>query len=283
MKSLVMTALALVLAVQAPAALAQERRGGDRPERSEWRGGGGGRPDGAGMRAQREWSETRERRSDDRGRSEAPRAREAPQAPQAVQAPQPAQPRVRAEGGQARRTDDGQRWQGRRDEGGRAAVYRDGRQTGDRDRWAGRRDDDRRDGDRRDWRRDSDRRWDGRRDYDGRYGDRRYDDRRWDGRRDYRGDYRRWERGRYPSVYFSTHRYRYAWRPPVGFYLRTWSYGDFFPRGWYGPDYWIIDPWMYDLPLPPPGFEWVRSGPDALLIDEYTGRIVQVVRNVFWY
>lgn len=69
----------------------------------------------------------------------------------------------------------------------------------------------------------------------------------------------------------------------MGFYLRSWSYGDFFPRGWYGPGYWIVDPWQYDLPLPPPGFEWVRSGPDALLIDEYTGRIVQVVRHVFWY
>ena len=35
--------------------------------------------------------------------------------------------------------------------------------------------------------------------------------------------------------------------------------------------------------LPPPGFDWVRSGPDALLIDQFSGRIVQVVRNVFWY
>ncbi|WP_197422626.1 RcnB family protein, partial [Phenylobacterium sp. CCH9-H3] len=131
-------------------------------------------------------------------------------------------------------------------------------------------------GDRRDWdrrgdndRRDWDRRGDGRRDWDRR-----------DHRRD---DHRRWERGRYPPAYFSSHRYRYAWRPPSGFYLRSWSFGEFFPRGWYGPGYWIVDPWQYDLPLPPPGYDWVRSGPDALLIDEFSGRIVQVVRNVFWY
>jgi len=101
--------------------------------------------------------------------------------------------------------------------------------------------------------------------------------------RDGRRDHRRWERGRYPSVYFSSHRYRYPWRPPSGFYLRIWGYGDYYPRSWFGADYWIIDPWQYDLPLPPPGLVWVRSGPDALLIDEYTGLIVQVVRHVFWY
>lgn len=272
MKRLVMTALAVVLAAQAPAALAQGRGGGDRPERAEGRGEGRGewrgRPDGGGVRPQREWSETRGGRS-----VEAPAATPAPQAPQA---PRAAEPRVR--GGEGYRgtggQDGGRRWDGqRRDgDGGHGDGLRDGRRDGDR-RWDGRRD-----GDRRwDGRRDGDHRWDGRRD-----GDRRWDrgDRdRWDGRH----DRHRWERGRYPPVYFSTHRYRHAWRPPVGFYLYSWSYGDFYPRSWFGPRYWIIDPWQYDLPLPPPGFEWVRSGPDALLIDEYTGRIVQIVRNIFWY
>lgn len=69
----------------------------------------------------------------------------------------------------------------------------------------------------------------------------------------------------------------------MGFYVRSWGYGDVYPRAWYGPEYFIVDAWRYDLPLPPPGFEWVRSGADALLIDEYTGRIVQIVRDVFWY
>lgn len=291
-----MTALAVVLAAQAPAAFAQDRDGVDRPEhegaRGEWRG----RPDGGGVRPQREWSETRSR---------PPQAREAPPAPQAPQAPAAAEPRARGDGFQGRRDgyrgtggqEPGRRWEGRgdgargegprsegpRSEGPRGDGVRDGRRwEGDRGGWD-RRDGDRRDGDRRDHdRRDGDPRWDGRRDDGRRDGDRRWDrgDRdRWDGR----GEHRRWERGRYPPTYFSSHRYRYAWRPPTGFYLRSWSYGDFFPRAWFGPGYWIVDPWQYDLPLPPPGFEWVRSGPDALLIDEYTGRIVQVVRNIFWY
>ncbi|MBX3485675.1 RcnB family protein, partial [Phenylobacterium sp.] len=126
---------------------------------------------------------------------------------------------------------------------------------------------------RRDW---NDRRDNDRRDWDRRGGDRRD----WD-RRD---DRQRWEYGRYPRAYVSAQRYRYihTWRPPSGFYVRVWNYGDFLPRGWFGPGYWLIDPWEYDLPLPPPGFDWVRVGDDALLVDQYTGRIVQVVRNVFW-
>lgn len=157
---------------------------------------------------------------------------------------------------------------------------RDGdRVRGDGDRRPdGRWDNDRRDdrgrgGDRRDW---DDRRGSDRRDWD------RGDRRDWD-RYDHRGGgHSRWERGRYPQVYVNPHRYRYSWRPPSGFYVRSWAFGEFLPRSWYGPDYWIVDAWRYDLPLPPPGYDWVRVGYDALLIDEYSGRIVQVVRNVFW-
>jgi len=31
-----------------------------------------------------------------------------------------------------------------------------------------------------------------------------------------------------------------------------------------------------------PGYVWVRYGPDALLIDTYTGEIIQVRYDVFW-
>lgn len=247
-----MTALAVVFLAGAGPALAQDRE--DRPgrqERLEQRD-----------RPQRDGGYRQPR---DRTPREAPAVREAPRAPEAAApaiATEPRQQdraRFRGDGGQ------------RRDEGRRRT---DGARDGDR-RDDARRDDSRRDGDRRDWSgRDRDRR---------EWGDRDRDRRDWDRRDDRRGDHRRWERGRYPSIYFSPHRYRYDWRPPSGFYLRSWSYGEFFPRGWYGSGWWIVDPWRYDLPLPPPGFDWVRSGPDALLIDEYTGRIVQVVRNVFWY
>lgn len=134
-----------------------------------------------------------------------------------------------------------------------------------------------RDGPRADGRRPGDRGGDGRRDWD-----RGNDDRRDWGRRDRDNRYSQWQRGRYPSVYFSSSRYRNAWRPPSGYYAYNWGYGDFLPRTWFGPGSWLIDPWRYDLPLPPPGFDWVRAGYDALLIDAYSGHVVQVVRNVFW-
>lgn len=173
---------------------------------------------------------------------------------------------------------------------GRPDGARPGWERGDNDRHDDRRDGDgdRRDRDRRDGdRRDGDRRGPDSRGWDNRGWDRdwsRNDRDRWDRDRwDRDGDRRRWERGRYPPVYSSAHRYRYAWRPPSGFYLRAWTFGEFLPRGWYGPGAWIVDPWRYDLPLPPPGYDWVRSGPDALLVDQFTGRIVQVVRDAFWW
>jgi Ni/Co efflux regulator RcnB len=64
--------------------------------------------------------------------------------------------------------------------------------------------------------------------------------------------------------------------------VRSWQFGDFLPGGWFADPYWINDFNDYDLPYPPPGYEWVRVGPDALMVDRYTGRIVQVVRGIFW-
>jgi len=93
----------------------------------------------------------------------------------------------------------------------------------------------------------------------------------------------RWQAGRAPPVLWSQARYRIGgYRAPYGYYVRTWGFGDFLPRGWYGQNYWIGDFLDYDLPYPPPGYEWVRVGGDALMIDRYSGRIVQVVRGIFW-
>lgn len=251
-----MTALAVVFLAQASLAQAQsyERDGRDRPERTE--------PDNEPR--QREWDAPRPERV-------APPAREAPQAVEPPQAPQPRGGSVpgdavgrpgpwtpNADRGEARRGGgEGRRDEGRHDEGHRNGGGGDEGRRDDGRHWD--HDRDRRSG----WDRDDRRRWD--RDWNDRYD------------RD-----SRWERGRYPSVYSSLNRYRYAWRPPSGFYSRSWGYGDFLPRGWFGSGYWINDPWRFDLPQAPLGFGWVRSGDDALLIDQYTGRVVQVVRNIFW-
>jgi hypothetical protein len=296
-----MTALAVLMLTQTPA-LAQERGGrGDHGDRGRWqqqeRGGDRGGDDrGGGRRDEGERHQFRGEDDGGRQRQEpqtAPRPAEAPRSAPAPRAPDA--PRARNFDGH--RDGDGQRIDGRRgygraDDGqarpprgdsvGRPGPwtpenrgYRGGdrrpddngnRDDRNRGNWDGdrHRDGDRRDGDRRDW--------DGRRDGRG-------DDRRWEGHR----DQPRWERGRYPSVYSSGHRYRRAWYPPVGFYARAWAFGDFLPNGWYGPRWWIDEPWDFDLPLPPPGYEWVRVGEDALLVDQWSGRVVQVVRGVFYW
>lgn len=130
----------------------------------------------------------------------------------------------------------------------------------------------------------------GRNDGDSRFGGRhdgRHDGppQRSDGRWDRRGDrgHDRWERGRLPPVYQSDRRFRISpYRYPQGYFARSWGFGDFLPRGWFGPDYLLSDFYAYGLPYPPPGYEWVRVGADALMVDRYTGRVVQVVRYVFW-
>jgi hypothetical protein len=154
----------------------------------------------------------------------------------------------------------------------------DGARGGDR-RWDGNRGDNRGDGFR-DGRRDGERRGDGR-NWDPGDRNRGGDRRDWD-RRDDRGR-PHWQQGRYPQVYRSQQRYRYGYyRPPIGFYSHSWGFGEYLPRGWYGSDYLLDSWWDYDLPYPPPGYDWVRVGSDALLIDSFTGRVVQVVRYIFW-
>jgi Ni/Co efflux regulator RcnB len=68
---------------------------------------------------------------------------------------------------------------------------------------------------------------------------------------------------------------------PQGYSYRRWSYGERLPSLYFGRDYWIGDYGSYDLMAPPDGYVWVRFGPDALLIDEDSGEIVQVEYGVF--
>jgi Ni/Co efflux regulator RcnB len=50
---------------------------------------------------------------------------------------------------------------------------------------------------------------------------------------------------------------------------------------YYGNQYWI-DPGLYQLPYPPPGAMWVRYWNDALLVDMYTGTVIDVIPGFFW-
>jgi len=137
----------------------------------------------------------------------------------------------------------------------------------------------------RDWRGDDGRadRGGDRRGDDRRGDDRRWGDNRWNDGRDRDRERPRYDRRSYPSVWRTPQRYRAGpYRPPSGWYARSWGYGQIIPRGWYGSQYRLMDWWSYGLPIPPIGYAWVRVGDDALLVDEYSGRVVQVVYDLFW-
>ena len=101
---------------------------------------------------------------------------------------------------------------------------------------------------------------------------------RWSGdwRRDNRYDWRNWrERNR--------SRFR------VGIYYDPFGWGyQQFEIGWrmwpnyYSSNFWINDPWDYRLPYAPPGTQWVRYYNDAVLVDMYTGEVVDVIHGFFW-
>ena len=109
------------------------------------------------------------------------------------------------------------------------------------------------------------------------------------------------ENRRSPEVQWSTswrNNSRYDWRNyrhhhrsrfHLGFYIDPYGWGyQPFSIGWrlwpsyYSRNYWINDPWMYRLPYAPPGYVWVRYWDDALLVDTWSGQVVDVIPDFFW-
>ena len=222
-----------------------ERSNSDRPARAE-RTRGGENPAGA----------DRVRRIDreDRGVPRVERVQRADREVQQVnpvQVTRPAQPVQRTE---------------RQSDGLVDAFRRAGRDTADGR--TGDRDDDR------DWRRDRDGRGDNdrdwRRDRDGRHG--------WSGswRRDRRYDWHNY-RNRYGSLYRLGRYY-----DPYGYGYRRFSIGFNLWPSYYGSSFWLSDPWQYRLPPAYGPYRWIRYYNDALLVDIYTGQVVDVEHNVFW-
>lgn len=92
--------------------------------------------------------------------------------------------------------------------------------------------------------------------------------------------------------------HRYDWRRhrdrnrfafQIGFYRDPfgWNYQRYQP-GWrlwpnyYSRNYWLSDPSIYRLPTPYPGTQWIRYHGDAILVDVYTGEVLDVVHDFFW-
>ncbi len=99
------------------------------------------------------------------------------------------------------------------------------------------------------------------------------------------GDRPRYDAHSFPHVFHPTQRFHWrgaAWVPPSGYAYRRWHYGEFLPSGWFAAQFWIGDYDYYGLAVPPYGYEWVRFGPDALLVDTYTGEVVESVYGLFY-
>jgi Ni/Co efflux regulator RcnB len=106
-----------------------------------------------------------------------------------------------------------------------------------------------------------------------------------DGRRDWNRDWRRdrrydWSswRGRNRSI-FRLSRY---YSPYRNWGYNRFSIGFFLPSLFYSQRYWVGDPWQYRLPHAPPGTQWVRYYNDVLLVDTWTGEVVDVIYDFFW-
>jgi hypothetical protein len=111
---------------------------------------------------------------------------------------------------------------------------------------------------------------------------------RYNSKKDYRWDRHDWRRdNRYDwRSYRDKHRHIYR----VGRYYSpysSWSYrrlsvGFYLDSLFYSNRYWIGDPYYYRLPPAYGPYRWVRYYDDALLVDIYSGEVVDVIYDVFW-
>jgi Ni/Co efflux regulator RcnB len=99
-----------------------------------------------------------------------------------------------------------------------------------------------------------------------------------DRRRDNRPDWNRFHGNFHAERRFHAK----PWHPPRGYQYRRWTYGERLPSLYYSRSLWISTFALFGLMAPPPDTVWVRSGPDALLVDRDTGEIIRVQYGVFY-
>ena len=128
-------------------------------------------------------------------------------------------------------------------------------------------------------RRDSTRWGDGRRDNNQWSSNDRRDSRRWD--RNWRGNNRYdWQRYRSTNrVVFRIGTYSSPYR---NYSYRRFGIGGYLDSLFYSNRYWINDPWQYRLPEVYGPYRWVRYYDDVLLVDVYSGEVVDVIYDFFW-
>jgi Ni/Co efflux regulator RcnB len=68
---------------------------------------------------------------------------------------------------------------------------------------------------------------------------------------------------------------------PSGWGYRRWAVGAVLPPLFLTPDYYYADWATLGLDPPQPGFQWVRYGPDLLLVNVTTGEVVDTIYDAF--
>jgi hypothetical protein len=99
---------------------------------------------------------------------------------------------------------------------------------------------------------------------------------RTDWRRDHRYDWRNY-RNQHRSIFRLG-----AYFDPFGWNYRRYNIGWRLWPNYYSSNYWLNDPYMYRLPYAPFPYRWVRYYDDALLVNTYTGQVVDVMYDFFW-
>lgn len=132
---------------------------------------------------------------------------------------------------------------------------------------------------RRDWDRDR-RDWNDRRDRDDRRSWNARGGRGWDRdwRRDARYDWNRYRAMNRQAYRLPRYYAPYGWNQGY----RRFGIGATLATVLFAQSYWIGDPWSYRLPDADGPYRWVRYYDDALLVDTYTGEVVDVVEGIFW-
>jgi hypothetical protein len=107
----------------------------------------------------------------------------------------------------------------------------------------------------------------------------------------YRPNHQRWDSSWRNDRRYDWHRYRDrnrwlfsfgAYYDPFGWNYRRHSIGWRMYPSYYSSSFWLDDPWSYRLPPAYGPYRWVRYWDDALLINIYTGHVVDVAHDFFW-
>jgi hypothetical protein len=243
----------------------EARQSGGGEQRSAWQGRGGGENRGGG-----------EHRGGFRGNRD---GQQAPQAQAPVQSQVQQQPQVQARAP----------WQGNRGNAERSWRQGNPQQNVQRAPWNGGNDQ------RGNWNRDNDRRQEAQRNWNGNDNRSRFDNNRSrfdDNRARFGSNDRGWNNNWRRDNRYNWSSYRNANRNLFRgdrYYspYRNWSYrrlgiGFTLQPLFYSSSYWINDPWQYRLPDAYGPYRWVRYYDDSLLVDIYTGEVVDVINDFFW-